>query len=164
MNYLVFAAATICHLIPIPFGLSPMGAIALYSGAHAPARTSWLLPAVPMCLGLLISGFYQPVVMAAVLMGYMLATLPGKFLLQGKRKPWRAAAAVVVGALLFFIVSNFAVWLVGYYPSTAAGLVSCYVAGLPFLALALMVDGLYLLAMLAAHDLMTAKTREVGAS
>ena len=38
-----------------------------------------------------------------------------------------------LGALIFFIISNFGVWFTsGFYESTFKGLVECYVMGLPF--------------------------------
>ena len=42
---------------------------------------------------------------------------------------------MIIGySLLFFAVSNFAVWAFGgMYPPTFAGLIACYVAALPFL-------------------------------
>lgn len=45
-----------------------------------------------------------------------------------------AAGAGIAGEVVFFIVTNFATWVVqtGYYPHTAAGLVQCYAAGIPF--------------------------------
>jgi len=45
-----------------------------------------------------------------------------------------AAGAGIAGEVVFFIVTNFAMWVVqtDYYPHTAAGLVQCYAAGIPF--------------------------------
>lgn len=44
------------------------------------------------------------------------------------------AATVVVSSILFFLLSNFAVWAFnGMYAMTWQGLVQCYVAALPFL-------------------------------
>lgn len=43
-------------------------------------------------------------------------------------------AAMLTGSLVFFALSNFAVWAFsGMYPLTVAGLTQCYVAALPFL-------------------------------
>jgi hypothetical protein len=36
------------------------------------------------------------------------------------------------GTFLFFIVTNFGVWLQGWYPMTWAGLVDCFVMAIPF--------------------------------
>jgi hypothetical protein len=54
------------------------------------------------------------------------------------------AAATVTGSLLFFALTNFAVWLLlDAYPHTAGGLLRCYAAGLPFLASGLLGDAAY---------------------
>ena len=56
----------------------------------------------------------------------------------------RLAGTSVVGSLLFFAVSNFGVWAsFDMYPHTAAGLMECYVAGIPFLGNALLGDLLF---------------------
>ena len=36
------------------------------------------------------------------------------------------------GALIFFLASNFSVWLLGGYTYTFTGLISCYTMGIPF--------------------------------
>ena len=37
------------------------------------------------------------------------------------------------GSLLFFLVTNFGVWVSGsFYPKNVEGLISCYAAGIPF--------------------------------
>jgi len=53
-------------------------------------------------------------------------------------RPWRGPlpviAATVANSLVFFVVTNFAVWAFnGLYPRTLAGLTQCYTAALPFL-------------------------------
>jgi hypothetical protein len=68
------------------------------------------------------------------------------------------AGSAVAGEGTFFIVTNFATWVVqsGYYPHTAAGLMQCYIAGLPFfrsLLGAMAVYGTLLFGGLAAIEL-----------
>ena len=38
----------------------------------------------------------------------------------------------LAGSVIFFVISNFGVWLIGY-PKTISGFIACYVAALPFL-------------------------------
>ena len=38
---------------------------------------------------------------------------------------------ILASSTLFFIVTNFGVWLLGY-PNTIAGLISCYTLAIPF--------------------------------
>ena len=39
---------------------------------------------------------------------------------------------VLMGALLFFVITNFGVWSFGYYGYDLTGLVECYILALPF--------------------------------
>ena len=38
----------------------------------------------------------------------------------------------LLSALIFFIITNFGVWLKGYYGFTIEGLINCYILALPF--------------------------------
>lgn len=54
-------------------------------------------------------------------------------LLKDRVKPLYVVGAALASATGFFLISNFGVWLgTGMYPHTFSGLVSCYVAALPF--------------------------------
>ena len=65
---------------------------------------------------------------------YLMAMVLGRILLCAKTTIIRGAAAALLGPTSFFIVSNFSVWAGGFnaYPHTLAGLVTCYVAAIPF--------------------------------
>ena len=155
MNRFVLALATLIHLLPHPFGVSSIGALALYAGANGKRRSSWLVPIVPLSLGLMIAGLYEPIVMVFVFAGFSLSTLAGRFFLTTRRTTTRFAGAVISGATVFFVLSNFSVWLVGYYPPTFAGLLECYVAGLPFYGLSMLADGLYCGVLFGLHTALT---------
>ncbi|HEX6742070.1 MAG TPA: DUF6580 family putative transport protein, partial [Sphingomicrobium sp.] len=63
-------------------------------------------------------------VVAIVLIGRLLAK---------RRTVIRIGAAALASSILFFLVTNFGVWLVmNYYPKTLAGLGACYAAAIPF--------------------------------
>jgi hypothetical protein len=50
-----------------------------------------------------------------------------------RKTPLTIGAAAVAGSILFFILTNFGMWLFsGIYPLTREGLVACYVAAIPF--------------------------------
>src|SRR6266851_1274615 len=52
--------------------------------------------------------------------------------------------AFLLGAIQFFLVTNFGVWwLLGSFPKSAAGLAACYFAGVPFFWNTLAGDALY---------------------
>jgi len=50
------------------------------------------------------------------------------------REPAADGAAVGVASIQFFLISNFGAWLghLAIYPYTLGGLVSCYIAAIPF--------------------------------
>jgi hypothetical protein len=39
--------------------------------------------------------------------------------------------SILISSVVFFIISNFGVWLIGY-PKTVSGFVMCYTAAIPF--------------------------------
>ena len=47
--------------------------------------------------------------------------------------PVRVGVAAIASSVLFFIITNFGMWMFsGIYPRTVAGLSACYVAAIPF--------------------------------
>ena len=46
----------------------------------------------------------------------------------------RRLTGALVGALIFFVISNFGVWVSGMYGLTIVGLLNCYTLALPFFA------------------------------
>lgn len=128
---LMIVLAALSRLLPHPPNFSPVEAMALFGGAYFAQR--WLGVAVPL-LAMLLADFFlgfhsgMPVVYGAI----ALISLLG-FALRGKVTVLRVASFGLMGATLFFVVTNFAVWAgSGMYPMTANGLLACYVAGIPF--------------------------------
>ena len=152
MNRFVLALAAVAHLVPHPFGVSSIGATALYAGAYGNKKTSWAIPMLLLLIGNAIFGFYDFWVLAFVYAGFGLSTLAGRYLLGNERNYWRYGSAVAIGATIFFVVSNFAIWLVGMYPPTFAGLVQCYVNGLPYLGQAAVADAAYCFVLFGLHN------------
>jgi Family of unknown function (DUF6580) len=137
---IVFAAMV--RILPHPWNFAPIGAMALFSGAmFRDRRIAFLFPLVALFAGDLFVGLHRlmPVVYASFLLSVLIGTL-----LANRRSISRIGGAVFLGALQFFLVTNFAVWqLFGTYPHTPAGLAACYIAGLPFFGNALVGDALY---------------------
>jgi hypothetical protein len=124
-------AAAALRLVPHPPNFTPIGAMALFSGAYLGGR--WLAFAIPLgalVLSDAILGFYPGMWVQYVAVA--LIVLLGMLALQ-RRSVLRITGAAVVSSILFFLVTNFGVWAFsGMYPATAAGLAACYVAAIPF--------------------------------
>ena len=150
MNKLLLTLVSLAHLVPHPFGISPLGATAMYAGAFGGRRSAWLVPLVPLFIGHLVNGFYDLTVMIFVYAGFALSTFAGR-LLTTRRSVRRFSLAVVASAVIFYLVSNFSIWLVGMYPQTTAGLIQCYVNGLPYLAASMTANAAYGLLLFGLH-------------
>src|SRR6202049_4657270 len=137
---IVFAAAL--RLAPHPWNFTPVGAIALFSGAMVrDRRLAFLFPLLVMFATDAIVGFNKlsPLVYAS----FLISVLIGRFLNQ-KRSILRIGGATLLGALQFFIITNFGVWaFLNSYPRTGAGLLTCYIAGVPLFWNTLAGDALY---------------------
>lgn len=126
---------------------TPMSAIAM----RARARFGYAGLAIPL-LGMLLSdlviGFYHWQVMAAVYASFALIGLMGAYA-QAKTGALRALALGAFGSVIFFLITNAAVWATSvWYAKNIAGLIACYVAGLPFLGFMLLGDMLFALVLL----------------
>jgi len=152
MKKLLIGLVTVLHLIPHPFGVSPIGATALYAGAYGRNGTSWMIPLLPLLIAGFVFGFYEPVVMIFVLAGFSLTTFAGRWLLRGDRSLGKFGGAVVAGATIFFLVSNLGNWLVFMQPLTLDSLILCYVKGLPFFGQAMLADAAYCFVIFGLHN------------
>ena len=134
--------AAVLRIVPHPWNFTPIGATALFSGAmFRDRRVAFLFPLIALFAGDLFVGFHRliPVVYASFLLSVCIGTG-----LANRRGILRVGGAVFLGALQFFLVTNFAVWqFFGTYPHTPTGLAACYIAGLPFFGNAIAGDALY---------------------
>src|SRR5437879_13205315 len=128
---LIILAAAASRLIPHPPNLASVTAAALFGGAYlANKRLALIVPLAALLLSDLALGFYGH--MEIVYGAFLLVVCLG-FLLQKKRSALRIAGAALASSVVFFVVTNFGVWAFeSLYPKTAVGLLSCYVAAIPF--------------------------------
>jgi hypothetical protein len=124
-------AAAVMRLVPHPPNFTPVGAMALFSGAYLGRRgLAFVAPLGALFVSDLVLGFYHG--MATVYFSVVLIVLIG-WSLSTRRSFWRVAAAALASSVLFYTVTNFGMWLSsGIYPHTLAGLEACYVAAIPF--------------------------------
>lgn len=126
------ALAALARLIPHAPNLAPIAAIALLSGTMYKFPKSLVLPLATMAISDVFIGFSPWPITGAVYGSFAVATILGTFL--RKRGFWKVPAAALASSLLFYVITNFVVWLTsGMYQPTFSGLVYCYVNALPFL-------------------------------
>jgi hypothetical protein len=172
-SVLVFAMivlAAALRLAPHPWNFTPVGAIALFSGAMVrDRRLAFLFPVLVMLATDAIIGFNKLslVVYASFLLSVVIGqtVIGARFRLRanageaagakresepdGNVRPQkyampRIAGATFLGALQFFFITNFGDWaLLNTYPRTGPGLVACYIAGVPLFWNTLAGDAVY---------------------
>lgn len=144
-------AGVVLRLIPHTANFAPVGAIALFGGAVLSARIAWWLPLAIMIVSDLFLGFHGTILFTWG--GFLLVALFGMSL-KDQKNWWRVPIGAIGAAVIFFIVSNFGVWVEGkLYPHTWQGLVDCYVMALPFFKTSLFADFAYSIALFSAYAL-----------
>ena len=145
--FIIFLIA-LSRLVPHAFGVthlfnfSPMGGMALFGAAYFSRKyMAFLLPFLALWVSnllvdnLFFSMYYDGFVWFAnweVYFAFALIVVLGSILLK-KVNPLRLLGASLSSSVLFFVVTNFFVWMNGtMYAKTAAGLVTCFVAAIPF--------------------------------
>lgn len=121
----------------------PIGALALWSGAYLTRKVSLFIPLLVMFLSDFIIGFYDWKVMLSVYFGFAIMVLLGR-MVQRQKTASNVIFASFGGALLFYLITNFAVWASSaWYPQNLYGLLSSYTLALPFFRNSLLGDLFY---------------------
>lgn len=142
--------AAFFRLVPHPPNFAPIGASALFGGARIRGWQAYTIPLLAMMVTDPILNWMHGVhtfsVMTVVIYGcFVLNVVLGRIFLRETNSVPRIASVAFLGSLQFFLITNFFVWLGAreFYPLTGAGLVSCYVAAVPFFAWTLLGDLFY---------------------
>ena len=123
-------AAALLRILPHPWNFTPIGAMALFGGAQfTDRRRAFLLPLAALFLGDLVLGLHK---LMPFVYGCFALTVCLGFWVRRQPRAGRIVIASVISSTVFFLVTNFSVWAVfDTYPRNSAGLIECYIAGLP---------------------------------
>ena len=126
---IIFAAFT--RLIPHPPNFTPIIAMGLFGGAYLKdRRLVFLIPLIAMIIADASLGFHGTMIWvygSLILISMMGIVLKNRITLKN------CVVATLGGSLLFFLVTNFGVWIIsGFYEKSIAGLFTCYAMALPF--------------------------------
>lgn len=131
----------------------PIGALALFGGATLKKHWAYILPIAAMIISDLLIGFYTLPIMAAVYISFIIMVFLGSLARQNHRIG-RLAILTLSGSIIFFLVTNFAVWaFTPMYVHNLSGLVSCYIAALPFFRNTALSDLFYVGILFGSYEL-----------
>jgi len=138
---ILLAAAS--RLIKHPFNFTPIVAMSIFAGCYLKKYWAVFLPLAAMLVSDYFIGFYDWQVMASVYVSVAAAFGIG-WLLSKRFKWYNVALSALASSVLFFILTNFAVWaFFNWYPHTWAGLLNCFTLALPFFRNTLAGDIIY---------------------
>ena len=144
--------ALLGRFLPHLPNFSPLYAILIFSGAYA-FRMRWaFLPLLALLLSDMFLGFYAWPIMLSVYLSLTANIFIGRTL-KKNLSAMGVLNASLLSALLFFIVTNTAVWYFGtWYSHDLAGLMSCYTLAIPFFKTTLISTMLYSGLMFGAYE------------
>lgn len=134
--------------------MTPVGATALFSGAKFGIKKALIITLTTMLITDIFLGLHP--VMWATYGSFILAILIG-YSIKKRQTVKSIVGAAAVSSLLFFLITNFAVWLTpgSMYPATWAGLVDCYIMALPFFRNTILGDMCYTAVFFGGYELVT---------
>ena len=132
-SFVLIAALT--RLVPHPPNFAPITAMSLFAGAYFTRKQlAFIVPLLAMLISDLFLGFYT--ISIFVYLSFAVITW------MGQQKNRVTPKLVLLGSVLFFLISNLGVWLL-YYPKTIDGFVTCFALAIPFFATSLLGDIFY---------------------
>ena len=139
------------------FNFNAVMSAGLFAGAFlGTRRVGIVIPLIAMLLTDAVIGFYDWHLMLFVYGSLAMAAVIGRWYAKNATLP-RFTASVLGGSLMFFLVTNGAVWFFAgdaIYPHTLAGLVQCYTAGLPFYKNTLAGDMLWSVVLFGSYEVL----------
>lgn len=118
------------RLVPHPANFTPIVTTALFSGAYLSKKYAFIIPITIMLLTDLFLGFNKstPIVYSC----FLVTGLIGLWL-KDHNNLTSIFGATVSSSLIFYFVTNFNYWYTGaLYSRDMSGLISSYIAALPF--------------------------------
>jgi len=120
------------RIIPHPANFAPIAAMAIFGGTYMGKKQALILPILAMILSDFIIGFDSLPIRLSVYGSFIFAVLIG-FWIKNHKNFKNIVLASFLSSILFFIITNFAVWAFGgLYPKSISGLTECYFIAIPF--------------------------------
>jgi hypothetical protein len=152
---LLIIIGVLSRLAPHPANVTAVGALAVFSGSRYSTTKALVITVGTMLISDVVLGFHA--VMWATYGSFALSVfLASRFL--RKQSIIRIAGVTFTSSIIFYLVTNFAVWVVpgSMYPKTISGLMESYIMALPFFRNSLIGDISYSAIFFGSYALMKA--------
>lgn len=136
------------RLIPHPPNFTPILAISVFTGIKFKNNLfSFVIPIIAMLISDAVIGFHSGilVVYSAIFLSAVIA-----------KKFNNINSSVLASCVLFFLVTNFQVWIVSpSYPKSLFGILECYTLAIPFFGMTLLSTFFYSYVLFYGYSFLT---------
>lgn len=152
-TFLLIFFAAFSRLLPHTPNVTPITAIALFSAVYLDKKYAFIIPIAAMLISDYFIGFHENIIF--VYGSFIIISIIGVWL-RKHRSIMTTFGASVAGSVIFFMVTNFGVWIMpgSMYQTDLSGLLNCYVAAIPFFRNTLIGDLIYVNAIFGLYELM----------
>jgi hypothetical protein len=145
------------RFIPHTANFTPVAAIAIFAGVYLNKKQALIVPLLLMMLSDLFLGMHNVVIFTWG--SFVLVTLLGSW--AKNHKSFKAiVSTTIVSSVLFYVITNFGVWAMGWYPQDLKGLLDCYILGLPFLRNFGLATFIYTVIFFGAYEFIARRVRD----
>lgn len=160
---LLIVVCVVLRIIPHIPNVTPVAALALFGGVYFNKRSAIIVPLLSMVLSDIFLGLHPTMVF--VYGSFVLTSILG-MVIKNKKNGVTIITASLLSSVLFFVITNFGVWLIGaMYSHTSFGLLEAYINGLPFLRNTILGDLFYTTIFFTGYEIIKVlKERKVGSA
>lgn len=129
---IISSVILLARFIPHAPNFSPLASIILFSTVYFNNKKLVIIPFVTLLISDIFIGFYHFGIMLSVYSSFFIIYLLGIYL-KNNKNIINTLFVPIYSALLFFFVTNFAVWFFGnWYTHDLSGLLLSYTLAVPF--------------------------------
>jgi hypothetical protein len=149
---ILITIGVVSRLLPHLPNFTPIVAIALFGGVYLSRKAAVVIPLLAMAVSDIFIGRYEIGLMISVYGSFLVCVLVG-FWLKNNKKWYTTLGCTILGSVLFFIITNFAVWaFTPWYAKDISGLIQCYLMALPFFRGTLLGDLFYVFLFFGTYE------------
>lgn len=158
LGLVIFAIAM--RFLPHIPNFAPITALAMFAGVYFSGAWAYLLPLTVMIISDIFLGFHSTMIFVY---GSLLLTVAIGQFVRSKKNPLTILAGTLAGSIIFFIITNFGVWLTtNWYTPDTAGLIRCYYMAIPFFRNSVTGDIFYATILFGAYELIIVFIKKIS--
>jgi len=152
LSNILIILAIASRFLPHPPNFTAVISVGIFAGFLFKNKTiGYIIPIISMVASDIILGFHNT--LWSIYLSLIIATIIGTKM--KKSNTGSITLSSLISATIFYIITNFAVWLNGImYPTNLSGLISCYISAIPFFGYTLLSTFLFSFILFGLYSLL----------